>query len=342
MALKNIIGQDKALRIFRGTLMKDSVPSAVILAGENGVGKRLAALNYSKAINCLEPDDFDCCDKCISCKKIDSSVHPDVLTVTLENAEDALSLEVKKGKDKKRYEYPIEAVHKIEEMLYLCPYEGRKKVIIIDDSDVMNINAANAFLKTLEEPPLKSLIMLITSNPDSLPDTIRSRCMSIRFNTLSTIDSRMVVAEKLGDKFDKSTFNLIMGLVMGRPGIALSRDFKEESERFMRQLNNMLQGGNSGIWADKSEIRLWLDTVFVFLRDALVYAITDEDDAILLTGAASLSRRNRQAQRSDIDIKRIIEAYDRLQRVEGLLDFNLNKAITWNYVSGIMKDLKMN
>ncbi|MCL4536292.1 MAG: DNA polymerase III subunit gamma/tau, partial [Nitrospirae bacterium] len=72
MALREIIGQDRALRILFGTLKRNRVPSAILLSGDAGIGKRLAAVNYAKAINCLEPVDFDCCGKCISCKKIDS------------------------------------------------------------------------------------------------------------------------------------------------------------------------------------------------------------------------------------------------------------------------------
>ncbi len=328
MALRNIIGQDKALRILLGTLKRNRVPSSVLLSGDSGIGKRLAAINYAKAINCLEPADFDCCDKCVSCRKIDSGTHPDVLVVTLDNVEEVLSLKEKTGKDKNRYEYPIEAVHKIEEMLYLSPYEGRKKIIIIDDADAMNINAANAFLKTLEEPPPDSLIILVSSSPDSLLDTIRSRCINVRFYPLPVDGCREVISKNI----DSKNIDFVLNLAMGRPGLAVSRDFIKENEWFTGLLNNMIYEKSKDAWSDKGEIRAWLDMAFILLRDMAIYKIT-ERQSDLISGNRQWAIGNNQK------IKDILNSYQDMQQVRGLLDFNLNKSITWNYVASIIKNI---
>ncbi|HCZ12303.1 MAG TPA: hypothetical protein DHV16_08660 [Nitrospiraceae bacterium] len=326
MALKDVIGQERALRILSGTLRRDRVPSAMLFSGDSGIGKRLAAINYAKAINCMQPKGFDCCDECVSCRKIDSATHPDVLTITLESVEDALSLKEKTGKDKNRYEYPIEAVHKIEEILYLSPYEGRKKIIIIDDADVMNINAANAFLKTLEEPPPDSLIILISANPDRLPDTIRSRCVNIKFYPLPLDGCKGVMSEHI----DGKDMDFVLNLAMGRPGLAVSMDLVKERERFTGTLNNMIRGESKDAWADKGEINSWLDTVSVLLRDMVVYGISGKETDLILGNRQSIIGVRREA-------KDILDAYQEMQRLKGLLDFNLNKSISWNYVSTIMK-----
>jgi DNA polymerase-3 subunit delta' len=309
MALRNIIGQDRALRILLGTLKRDRVPSSVLLSGDSGIGKRLAAINYAKAINCLEPVDFDCCDKCMSCKKIDSEMHPDVSMIVPEN--DVIA---------------IETIRSTQEVISLKPYEGRKKVLIVDDADAMNIYAANAFLKTLEEPPGDGPIILISSNPERLPDTIRSRCVNVRFYPLPADGCRELISKNI----DAKNINFILNLAMGRPGLAVSRDFIKENEWFMKLLNNMIHGESRDSWTDKGEIRAWLDMVFILLRDMVVYKITERESDLIL-GNRQWAIGNKQK------IKDILNSYQDMQQVRGLLDFNLNKSITWNYVASIMK-----
>lgn len=311
MSLNNILGQDKALRILFGTLKRDRVPSAMLFSGDMGIGKRLAAVNFAKAVNCLAPNDFDSCDKCVQCRKIDSGQHPDVTSVVSESDE-----------------IKIDTIRKVEETLSLRALEGMKKVVIIDDADTMNINAANAFLKTLEEPPPESLILLVSSNPDKLPATIRSRCVNVRFRPLPERECRDLISKNIGT----GGADLVYRLAMGRPGLAVSRDFAKETEWFMNLLNDMRRGETKSAWADKGEIKSWLDMSFVFLRDMAVVSEYGTRDPELLMVSGSV--REKPAA-----LKSIMEAYQSLQKLYGLLDFNLNKSISWNYVSGIMRNI---
>lgn len=335
MALKDIIGQDNALKILYGTLKKERVPSAILLSGDSGIGKKLSAINYAKAINCLQPIDFDCCDRCISCKKIDAENHPDILNIALENVEDKLSLEERHSKDSNRYEYPIEAVRKIEEFLHLRPNEARKKIVIIDDAETMNINAANSFLKTLEEPPPDSLIILVSSNPERLPDTIRSRCITVKFKPLHIDICRKVISENLKTDYT----DLIVKLSMGRPGIAIAKDIVKETQWFMSLLSDMKKGVTKESWTDKGEIKAWLDMACVFLRDMVIFKITGNAGELIMPDIQeSESKKNRQ-QFSESWLKDLIQAYQSLEMLREVLDSNLNKAITWNYVASIMRQL---
>jgi DNA polymerase-3 subunit delta' len=327
MALKDIIGQDKALRILFGTLRRNRVPSSILFSGDSGTGKMTAAINYAKTLNCLQPEDFNCCDKCISCRKIDHDNHPDVLIVTLQNMEDKLDLKKRETKDSNRYEIPIEAVRKIEEILSFKPSEGKKKIVIIDDADTMNDHAANAFLKTLEEPPSDSILLLISPNPDALPATIMSRCINVRFYPLSVKHCREVVSKSI----DAKDMHSLLHLSMGRPGLILSEDFMKQNERFIKLLDNMLSGAAKDVWANKGEIKSWLDMAFIFLRDKVVYAATNEEHRLILKNQRSMTKSK--------DIKGILDVYQGMQNIMGLLDFNLNKSITWNYVASIMRTL---
>jgi len=306
MSLRAIIGQEKAVRILSGTLKRRHVPSSILFSGDSGIGKRLTALNYAKALNCLEPIDFDACDNCISCRKIDVDSHPDVTTLLPENDE-----------------IKIEAIRQAGEILQLRPYEGIKKVLIVDDADFMNINAANAFLKTLEEPPSDSIIVLVSASPDRLPETIRSRCMHIRFRPLSDEAFKCVLSLKVPGK-DLGPFT---GLITGRPGIGISKDFTREKKWFLDILTSMKRGESRCAWSDKNEIKQWLDLSFVLLRDVAVLGITGRESDLLYGEKYTAGK-----------IGLVLDAYQQLQKVRGLLDLNLNKSITWNYVSGIIQN----
>lgn len=321
MAFRDIVGQKRAIKILQGIIKRQRIPSAMLFSGDSGVGKRLTALNLAKTVNCLNRVDYDCCDKCISCKKIDKDIHPDIYLFTLKDMQKKLSLE----KQYSGNEYPIEAIRKIEELLYFRVSEGKKKIIIIDDADAMNIYAANAFLKTLEEPPEDSTIILISENPDSLLETVRSRCINIRFYPLSLSETKKIIEKKLRD-FD---LELLTGLSMGRPGLALSSELNQKRERFEKLLFSMMSKQKKEIWADREEMESWLEMVLIFLRDRLIYLITKEKDLLFLKNMMNLIKEE--------SISNIINAYQSLEGIRQALDSNLNKLITWNYVESIMK-----
>jgi DNA polymerase III subunit delta' len=307
MSLHDIIGQEKAVRILTGTIKRERVPSSILFSGDSGIGKRLTAFNYAKALNCLEPVDFDACDRCVSCRKIDGETHPDVTSMVSENDE-----------------IKIEAIRQTVEILSLRPYEGRKKILVIDDADFMNINAANAFLKTLEEPPRDSVIILVTSSPDRLPETIRSRCMHVRFRPLSSDAFKQVLALKAPGK-ELGPFS---GLITGRPGIGISKDFAKEKKWFTDILTGMTRGETRCAWSDKNDMKQWLDLSFVLLRDMAVFDITGRESDLLFG-----------ERRASGNVRTILNAYQDLQKLRGQLDLNLNKSITWNFVSGIIQNI---
>ena len=344
MALRDVKGQDRAVNILLRTLVRDRVPSAYLFTGDSGIGKRLAALNLAKAVNCLHGHDSlfpagdgrndaqigpDSCDACSSCRKIDAGTHPDLIMVSPEKGE-----------------IRVDEIRAVTDALSLRAYEGKRKVAVIDDADTMNQSAANAFLKTLEEPPDDSLIILIASNSERLPETIRSRCSVVRFTTLSADACGEVirtVQEKQfkgkGQKREHLADDQLCAavrLAMGRPGLALSSDLLAERERFLRLLENMLGDGGE-TWADREEMEQWLDMAAIVLRDMVLLKTTDragmlfhEDIAGTLAGMSE-----RAAARS------LMALYGDMLHLRGKVDFNLNKAITWNYTASMMKAVMM-
>ncbi len=305
--LKDIECQPKALKILAGTIKKNKLPSAILMLGQGGVGKRLAAVNYAKAVNCFSPVDFDSCDSCLSCQKTDSGIHPDIHII------EPINNEIK-----------TDAIRRLEEILSLKPFEGRKKFIIIDDSDRMNPNAANAFLKTLEEPPDSSIIILISSNEDALPDTIISRCLRISFAPLPSESCKKIILSHAAPK----DINLYMNLSMGRPGIAITRNFSEEKTWFLTLLKNMINDVSKETWVDREQMKSWIDLSLIFIRDAVIYKVTGSKSDTMLGETCECE-----------SIKKALDAYNELQGIINLIDSNLNKSVTWNHVSGIMKSV---
>ncbi|MDP3048091.1 MAG: DNA polymerase III subunit delta' [Thermodesulfovibrionales bacterium] len=323
MAFKNIIGQKKAINILLGTMARNRIPSAYLFAGESGIGKKLTAINLAKTINCLAPKtQLDCCDECSSCKKIDSRTHPDFLMAAPEKGE-----------------IRVDEIRMIEEVISLAPYEGKRKVVIVDDAETMNPSAANAFLKTLEEPPPQSIIILISASPDRLPETIRSRCSRINFSPLAPEQCKEVIRaiDNQDTEITDSQLSTLSRLSMGRPGLAISSDLMEERDWFFNLFGEMSGGRNKETWADKEEMELWFNKAFMLLRDIAVLKITGKSDMLI---NADLKDRFAEMSKT-IEMKDIVDIYGRLSFLKGYLGFNLNKSITWNYVTIIMQNLKL-
>ena len=359
MALRDVMGQDRAVGIILGTLRNNRVPSAYLFTGESGIGKKFTALNLAKSVNCLQgavggeplfgvqekgseslngveaPGDgpTDACDECSSCRKIDSFTHPDLLVVAPEKGE-----------------IRVDEIRGVEDVLSLKPYEGRRKVVIIDDAHTMNQSAANAFLKTLEEPPEESLLVLVTPHPDMLAETIRSRCSRIAFVPLSP-DMCEKVIRKVHRKDNKGSEGIpglptMVRLCMGRPGLAISSDRVKERERCITLLENMA-GGDGEAWADREEMEQWLDMTCILLRDMALTKIAQESAEESTHSLADAGNVLLNADMQDFvsematpnAVRDILGAYEKLIVLKGVLGFNLNKAVTWNYVSSIMQDL---
>jgi DNA polymerase-3 subunit delta' len=356
MSFKDIIGQDKAVSILLRTIQRGRVPSSYIFAGESGIGKKLAAMNLAKALNCLgggqaeesrglldNPEahsggshsEIDACDKCPSCRKIDKGIHPDFLLISPDSGQ-----------------IRIEEIRAIDDALSLKAFEGRYKIVIVDDADTMNQYAANAFLKTLEEPPEDSLLVLISSNPDHLPDTIKSRCSRLNFTPLSdeacakvieTIIWRQAAVNAQGKKkkddpsktsgpADPRTLSLLVRLSMGRPGYAVSGGLLEEREWFFGLLKGMLNAEKDG-WSSREEMERWFDFILLLLRDMTILKITRNESGLINRDLKDYINK----LSSSMDLKVIIESYIKLNALKGCCNFNLNKSLTWNYTGSLLR-----
>ncbi len=179
MNFNEIISNEKAVKILRNSLLTGNFNHAYLLYGSRGTGKKTLALNFAKGILCngkIRP-----CDNCSSCLKVDKNIHPDLITVK---------------KDDGKTIIPVDKIRFLREQAYILPNESKYKVIIIEDSEDMNLSSANALLKILEEPPQHIIFILTANNISSLPETIVSRCFCIETQEMSINKVRDYLIEK--------------------------------------------------------------------------------------------------------------------------------------------------
>jgi DNA polymerase-3 subunit delta' len=182
MPFRDVIGHRRLVSLLSRAVARDTLPPALLFAGSSGVGKRRTAVALAETVNCLQPAamadlERDACGTCASCKRIGRGVHPDVIIVEPGDT----------GTIK------IEQVRDVVDRAGYRPFEGRRRVVVIDEADALVPAAQNALLKTLEEPPSASVFVLVSSMPDALLATVRSRLPRLRFGPLSAAD----VAEAL-------------------------------------------------------------------------------------------------------------------------------------------------
>lgn len=169
MQLASIRGQDRVREALKRSISADRVAHAYLFEGPSGCGRRTTALALIQALFCSQPVNGDACDVCPSCRKFVSGNHPDLqLLSPLPDKRDI----------------SIEQIRELQKVLALRPFEASRKACLIEPAERVNEKAANALLKTLEEPPGAALIILLTNQADLLLPTIRSRCQHLRFNPL--------------------------------------------------------------------------------------------------------------------------------------------------------------
>ena len=240
-----LAGNKSAKEILRRMLAQGRIPGALLFAGEEGVGKKLFALELARAFTCRRPSGVEACGECPACvrtgkiqypagddreahKKVVWSDHPDVGMVLPYNRS-----------------VLVDAVRDLERETNFRPVEGRARVFIVENAERLSDSSSNALLKTLEEPHATSHLVLLTSRPASLLPTIRSRCQFVRFSPLSVeeIEQHLVKQHKRAGREAR----LAAQLARGRLGAALSidlDDYRERREQLLGVLDALAVSGD--------------------------------------------------------------------------------------------------
>ena len=278
MPFHEVVGHQGVITRISRAVARDSLPPAVLLTGPGGVGKRLVATAVAQAFNCGAPrrgasdPAVDACGSCSACRRIARGAYPDVLAV---EAGEGGSI-------------TIDQVRAAIRQVGYRPFEGRRRVTIVDDADLLVPPAQNALLKTLEEPPGRSQFILVTARPDVLLDTVRSRCPRLRLGHLRVeeiagILTRRGIEERVARPAAASS-----GGSVGRALRMAARDQEETREAALGLLRSVAaardararlagakdfaagRGSKRAPAANRQELRERLRALASLLRDAAV------------------------------------------------------------------------
>ncbi|KPK38674.1 MAG: hypothetical protein AMJ78_09635 [Omnitrophica WOR_2 bacterium SM23_29] len=316
MSFKQIIGQRLAVELIRRAIEEKRLAHAYLFIGPDGVGKALLAKIFAQSLNC-ERGEADPCGECISCKKIENKNHPDVGWIYPE------------GKSRK---IRINSIRQVSQALSLKPYEGKAKVFIIDEADHMTEEAANCLLKTLEEPPKDSTLILLASNISRLYPTIISRCQKIPFYPL---DEEMVKAELVRKyKIDEKRATYISRFSEGRLGKAAEALEEEALIKRDKVVDEFILPKDSGyedIWLyeePREKVNDTLNTLAIYFRDLLVFVLSRDINLLVnFDKADEIIRRSKK-----YSVERLEEIIENIITTQDLIRSNANIKIALSFM----------
>ena len=230
---KEIYGQEKAITFLKRVVAGNTIAHGYLFTGIRGIGKTTTAMAFALLINCMDPVDEDGCKKCNSCKKILDGNHPDLIII-------------EPDEDKKTI--GINQIREINRHLAFPPVLEGYRVVIVDPAEKMTDEAANAFLKTLEEPPPHNIFILNVRDPGELLPTIISRCQKVPFKPLSLEDIVHWLIKEEG--MDSEKANIIAKLSEGSLGRAIKLykdDLFTRRIRWVTMLNSVIHNSSDMI-----------------------------------------------------------------------------------------------
>ena len=321
MPFHSIIGHQRPIKWLQTAVETNHLGHAYLFHGEPAIGKRFTAMALTQLLHCEHPpldSTQDACGTCRSCHQVEQAIHPDCLIIQPEDTQ------------KQNPKIKIDQIRAIEHLVIYRPLIGSHKVCLIDDADTMTTEAANALLKTLEDPPDHCLFLLVSSRPEHLLPTIRSRCIALRFSPLplSAIDEYLgkQALMEAGDAKLVSTFS------EGRLGQAIHLD-PEELKIKLRQYWALLFGEPRTSAAQVFDVSESLiksnqvpEAIYWFqqgLRDVLLLALDESNAPMLYRDQEPVLRQLAQQMTPTA----IIELSQELNQLERGQQRNLNMQI---------------
>lgn len=313
---KDVVGHKDIIQYIKNAVSQDKVSHAYILNGERGSGKKLLANLFAQTLQCEEGKE-EPCYHCHSCRQAVSGNHPDIIRVTHEKPGSISVDDIRK---------------QINEDIQIKPYSGKYKIYIMADADLMTVQAQNALLKTIEEPPSYAVIFLLTENADSLLPTICSRCVMLKLRNIKDQLVKKYLMEQLQIPDYKA--ELCTAFAQGNIGRAIMlassdhfNEIRDEAVQLLKYIDTMelpeLMDAVKRITVYKIEITDYLDILMIWYRDVLIYKATKNIDRVIFSEELEFIRE--RAKKSSYEgIETILKALEKAkERLKANVNFEL-------------------
>ena len=310
---KDVIGHNDIIQYIQNAVSQDKVSHAYILNGERGSGKKMLADLFAMTLQCEEHTPNPC-GECHSCKQAKSGNHPDIIHV----------------KHEKTNTISVDDIRtQVNNDIVIKPYSSPYKIYIIPDADLLSVQAQNALLKTIEEPPEYVVFFLLTENVESLLPTIMSRCVMLKLRNIKTTLIRKYLMEIMGVPDYQA--DVCAAFAQGNMGRAIMlassehfNEIKEEALQLLRNINDMeipdIVAALKKINTYKLEISDYLDIIMIWYRDVLIYKATKDVNGVVF--ADQLKYLKERANKSSYEgIETIL---DSLEKAKARLKANVN------------------
>jgi DNA polymerase-3 subunit delta' len=329
MPFSAVTGHRPVLELLSRAVARHTLPQSLVFSGPQGVGKRLTAIALAQALNCDRPQagalPVDACGACAPCTRIARGVHADVLLLEPGDSGSIKVDQVREAIDRAGYR----------------PFEGRRRVVLVEEADAVQADTQNVLLKTLEEPPPASVFVLITARPDMLLPTVRSRCQRLRFGPLAPSEVAAILVRNHG--FGEGDARAAAALSDGSVGAALAAgaedavEAREAAARLLQAASSSadprrrLDGAKAlvGGGTDRDELSRRLLAMSSLLRDLGLLGTDGADGAIANADLAPLLR----SLLRHYDAGRAIEAFSTVSRALDALDRNASPKIVADWVA---------
>lgn len=317
-SFKDVVGHKDIIRYIEQAVKEEKVSHAYILNGEKGSGKKLLANLFAMSLQCQNlQEDGDACGECQSCKQAAHGNQPDIKIISHEKP-GSISVD--------------EIREQINQDIVIKPYSSKYKVYIMPDADLMTVQAQNALLKTLEEPPHYAVILLLTENAEVLLPTIRSRCVMLKLRNIKDALVKKYLMEQKNIPDYKA--DVCVAFAQGNLGRAIMlaesehfNEIKEESVQLLKHINDMelyeIEEAIKRMSAYKLDVTDYLDIMAIWYRDVLLFKATMDPERVVFSD--QLKAIKERAQKSSYEgIEKILESLETAKvRIKANVNFEL-------------------
>ena len=328
LSFKDILGQDLIKKHFITAIATGNVSHAYILSGEEGMGKKTMANAFALSLMCEEGKSGEPCRECHACRQVLSGNHPDIIYVTHEKPASI-------GVDDVR--------RQINDTIQVKPYRGGYKLYIVDEAEKMTVQAQNALLKTIEEPPVYAVILLLTANGEVFLPTILSRCVKMALKPLTDEQVRDYLTGRL--QVPAAQAEVYTAFARGNLGKAIALSESEDFQRLYEELLGLLEKVKKADlselledvkrWKDEgTDLHQCLDFMQMWYRDVLMYKTTKDINLLIFKDQFPAIKEMCTASGYD-GLERILAAIDKA----GIrLDANVNTELVMELLFLSMKE----